>query len=52
MGEISRDNRLRSWKEIAVYVGVDVRSCHRWEAQRGIPVHRAGGKVTCEFGPA
>jgi hypothetical protein len=41
MGENSRDNLLRSWKEIAAYLGVDVRTCHRWEDQRGMPVHRA-----------
>jgi hypothetical protein len=52
MREISRDNLLRSWKEIAVYLGVDVRTCHRWEAQEGMPVHRAEGKVTCALGLA
>jgi len=43
MAEISRDNLLRSWKEIAAYLGCDVRTCHRWEDQRGMPVHRAEG---------
>jgi hypothetical protein len=43
MREISKDNLLRSWKEIAAYLGCDVRTCHRWEDQRGMPVHRAEG---------
>lgn len=37
--------RLDSWKEIAEYVGRDVRTAIRWEAERGLPVHRVpGGK--------
>ena len=43
MAEISRDNLLRSWKEIAAYLGCDVRTCHRREGKRGMPVHRAEG---------
>jgi len=43
MREIAQDNLLRSWKEIAAYLGCDVRTCHRWEDQRGMPVHRAEG---------
>jgi len=43
MGGISQDNLLRSWKEIAAYLGCDVRTCHRWEDDRGMPVHRAQG---------
>jgi hypothetical protein len=31
--------RLHSWKEIAAYVGRDVRTAQRWEAE-GLPVHR------------
>lgn len=41
MGELEKDNLLRSWKEIAAYLGVDVRTCFRWENDRGMPVHRA-----------
>lgn len=41
MGELSKDNLLRSWKEIAAYLGVDIRTCYRWENDRGMPVHRA-----------
>ncbi|HSA96585.1 MAG TPA: hypothetical protein VLJ16_11060 [Acidobacteriota bacterium] len=43
MAEISKDSLLRSWKEIAAYLGVDIRTCHRWEDQRGMPVHRIEG---------
>jgi hypothetical protein len=32
--------RLASWKEIAVYLGRDVRTVIRWEKERGLPVHR------------
>lgn len=46
MNEFSKDNLLRSWKEIAAYLGCDVRTCHRWEGRRGMPVHRAEGSET------
>ena len=46
MGELSKDNLLRSWKEIAAYLGCDIRTCHRWEHDRGMPVHRAEGGET------
>jgi hypothetical protein len=46
MAELSKDNLLRSWKEIAAYLGCDVRTCHRWEDRRGMPVHRAEGGET------
>jgi hypothetical protein len=37
--------RLDSWKEIAEYLGRDVRTAIRWEVERGLPVHRLpGGK--------
>jgi len=32
--------RLNSWKEIAQYIGRDVRTAHRWEQNNGLPVHR------------
>lgn len=35
-----RDDRLDSWKEIASYLGRDVRTAHRWEVEEGLPVHR------------
>jgi len=34
------NNLLTSWKEIAAYLGRDVRTCLRWEKQFGLPVHR------------
>lgn len=35
--------RLDSWKEIAHYLGRDVRTVVRWEKERGLPVHRVPG---------
>src|SRR5262245_39779120 len=32
--------RLDSWKEIASYLGRDVRTVQRWEKKEGLPVHR------------
>jgi hypothetical protein len=40
----SKDNLLRSWKEISAHLGVEVRTCHRWETRYGMPVHRAEGQ--------
>src|SRR5260370_18722914 len=37
--EPSRD-RLDSWKQIAVYLGREVRTVQRWEKREGLPVHR------------
>ena len=31
---------LRSWKEIANYLKCDRKTCARWEAQFGLPIHR------------
>jgi len=31
---------LESWKEIAAYLGRDVRTAIRWEKKEGLPVHR------------
>jgi TolB-like protein/Flp pilus assembly protein TadD len=33
-------DRLDSWKEIATYLGREVRTCQRWEKHEGLPVHR------------
>lgn len=38
------DQRLDSWKEIAAYVGRDVRTVQRWEKEEGLPVHRHSHK--------
>jgi len=45
MREMSKDNLLRSWKDISAYLGCDTRTCHRWEKKHGMPVHRAEGGV-------
>ena len=37
--------RLGSWKEIAAYLGREVRTVQRWAAERGLPVHRLPGGV-------
>jgi hypothetical protein len=34
---------LRSWKEIAAYLDVGVRTAQLWERDRGLPVHRVPG---------
>ena len=36
----SADDRLSSWKEIANYLGREVRTVQRWEKLAGLPVHR------------
>ncbi|HXE76604.1 MAG TPA: hypothetical protein VNN18_13345 [Candidatus Xenobia bacterium] len=42
--------RLDSWKEIAEYLGRDVRTVIRWEKDKGLPVHRIpGGKRHAVF---
>ncbi len=42
-------DRLDSWKEIAVYLGREVRTAQRWERREGLPVqrhfHGKGGTV-------
>lgn len=35
---------LDSWKEIADYLGKDIRTCYRWEKELGLPVHRIDDK--------
>jgi hypothetical protein len=35
---------LSSWKEIAQYIGVSLRTVQRWERHCGLPVRRPGGK--------
>lgn len=34
------EQRLESWKEIAVYLNRGVRTVRRWEKEEGLPVHR------------
>ena len=39
------EQRLDSWKDIANYLGREVRTVIRWEQEKGLPVHRVpGGK--------
>ena len=40
-----REERFTSWKEIAAYLKRDVRTVQRWEATRGLPVHRLPGRA-------
>ena len=37
---VGPDDRLDSWKSIAVYLGRGVRTVQRWEREEGLPVHR------------
>jgi hypothetical protein len=37
------DTRLDSWKEIAAYLGHDIRTVRRWEKERSLPVYRVPG---------
>jgi phage terminase Nu1 subunit (DNA packaging protein) len=42
--------KLISWKEIAAFLGKDVRTARRWNVERGLPVHRVpGGKRSSVF---
>ncbi len=44
------NQRLDSWKEIADYLGRDVRTVSRWEKEKNLPVHRVpGGKRQAVF---
>jgi TolB-like protein len=37
---MKKDNILQSWKEISAYLDRDVRTCHRWEDELGLPIYR------------
>lgn len=37
---IGDDDRLESWKEIAAYLGREVRTVQLWEKSEGLPIHR------------
>lgn len=37
---IASQDRLDGWKDIAAYVGRNVRTVRRWEEREGLPVHR------------
>jgi hypothetical protein len=40
---MDRGRILDSWKEIASYVGRNVRTCQNWEKELGLPIHRLDG---------
>ncbi len=40
---LTGNERLDSWKEIADYLHLDVRTVTRWEKEKGLPVHRVPG---------
>lgn len=40
MNNFNNKKKLNSWKEIAGYLDVSVRTAIRWEKQYGLPVHR------------
>ena len=42
--EDSQTRVLNSWKEIATFLRVSVRTAHMWEAERGLPVKRLPGR--------
>jgi tetratricopeptide (TPR) repeat protein len=45
MAELPSSNRrLETWKEVAAYLGKNERTVKRWEAERGLPVHRLPGE--------
>jgi hypothetical protein len=44
MGKMKGD-LLNSWKEIAQFLRKDVKTCQRWEKDRGLPIHRLDGSV-------
>ena len=46
--QVRENKRLRSWKEIADFLGCDRRTAQRHEHDRGLPVHRlpGGGSAT------
>ena len=37
-------NVLKSWKEVAEYLKVSVRTAQRWKHEFGLPVHRMEGE--------
>jgi hypothetical protein len=39
----SQGTRLGCWKEIATYLGKAERTVKRWDAGRGLPIHRVPG---------
>lgn len=54
MSSEGTDRRLDGWKSIASFFGRDERTVKRWEASRGLPVHRipGGGRASVWADPA
>jgi len=47
---VPRKRRLTGWKEIGAFFGKNERTAKRWEATRGLPIHRPpGGAKTAVF---
>ena len=44
-------DKLETWKEIAVYLGRDLRTVMRWEKERSLPVHRLPVAAVRRFTP-
>jgi len=42
--EMKETDVLQSWKDISRYLERDIRTCHRWERELGLPVHRIDEK--------
>ncbi len=42
---VSGKTRLETWKEVAAFFGKDERTVKRWEAERGLPIHRLPGEA-------
>ena len=40
-----RKTRLSTWKEVGAFFGKSERTVKRWEAERGLPVHRLPGEA-------
>ena len=41
--ELKPNALLSSWKEVAAYLDVTVRTAQKWERYRGLPVQRLSG---------
>jgi TolB-like protein/tetratricopeptide (TPR) repeat protein len=37
---MAQEHILRSWKGISSYLGVNAKTCRRWEVEHGLPIHR------------
>src|SRR5271168_1816529 len=39
----THDTRLDSWKAVAEFLHIDIRTARRWEKERALPIHRVPG---------